>query len=179
VHRDTSAGIFHIYTHCLWAVPWLYRDAADRVEFLRQLARVSATPGWWTCLAYCLMTSHYHLIVDVEEGALPKAMHSLNLAYARQHNRRYGLRGHVQFQRYGSTRIHDDGDLLRRFRYVARNPVEAGLCVSPEEWAWSSYAGTVGLGELSSFVDPAPLIRCASRPWSDPRAVLRASVERA
>lgn len=177
VHRDVSAGVFHVYTHCVWAVPHLYRDDHDRTEFLRHLARVTSKTGW-TCIAYCLMTSHYHLIVGVGDGVLPAAMHSLNLAYARHHNRRHGLRGHVQFQRYGSRRIDDRGDLVERFRYVARNPVEAGLCSGPADWAWSSYAGTVGVGELSSFVDPSRLLAACARPWSDPRALLRASVER-
>ena len=177
IHRDASAGLFHVYTHCVWAVPCLYRDEHDRVEFLRHLARVTDQRGW-TCVAYCLMTSHYHLIVSVADGVLPRAMHALNLAYALHHNRRYGLRGHVQFRRYGSTRIGDAGDLLERFRYVARNPVRAGLCSSPVDWKWSSYAGTIGIGELSSFVDPTLLLAASARPWADPRALLRASVER-
>lgn len=158
-------------------MPHLYRDDSDRIEFLRHLARVTSKTGW-TCVSYCLMTSHYHLIVGVGEGVLPTAMHSLNLAYARHHNRRHGLRGHVQFQRYGSRRIDDRGDLLERFRYVARNPVEAGLCSAPADWPWSSYAGTVGIGELSTLVDPAPVLAACARPWSDPRAVLRTWVER-
>jgi REP element-mobilizing transposase RayT len=177
VHRDASAGLYHVYTHCVWAVPWLYRDETDRNEFLRHLARVTSKVEW-TCIAYCLMTSHYHLIVGVDEGVLPVAMHSLNLAYARHHNGRHDLRGHVQFKRYGSTRIDDDADLLERFRYVVKNPVDAGLCSAPTDWAWSSYAGTIGVDDLSSFVDPTRLLAACARPWSDPRAVLRARVER-
>lgn len=177
VHRDLSAGIFHVYTHCVWAAPCLYRDGHDRSEFLRHLARVTANSGW-RCIAFCLMASHHHLIVEVNEGVLATAMHSLNLSYARHHNRRHGLRGHVQFRRYGARRIDGPGELLVCFRYLARNPVEAGLCKSPADWPYSSYGGTVGIGELSSFVDPAPLLDACARPWSDPRAVLRAYVER-
>ena len=173
--RDTGAGLFHIYTHCVWAVPHLYRNDEDRYEFLRGLARVTAKFEW-TCLAYCLMTSHYHLIVDVSDGALPPAMFALNLPYSLHFNRRYGLRGHVQFRRYGSRRIVDEDDLLGVFAYVANNPVEAGLCESPEEWPWSSYAGTVGLAPLASFVDPARLLRYFSWPDVDPQAALRRRV---
>lgn len=175
--RDTAAGTFHIYTHCVWAVPHLYRDDLDRLEFLRLLAR-AGDKAKWTCLCFCLMTSHYHLIVDVAEGVLPAAMHALNLPYARQHNRRYGLRGHVQFWRYGSRRIVDEGDLVDTFAYVANNPVEAGLCGSPADWKWSSYAGTVGLAELPTFVDPARVLRYFEWPEVDPRAALRRHVEK-
>lgn len=175
--RDTGAGTFHVYTHCVWAVPHLYRDATDRLEFLRHLARISARTGW-TCIAYCLMASHYHLIVNVGDGVLPTAMHGLNLRYAIHHNRRYGLRGHVQFARYGSRRLADDGDLLHAFSYVVNNPVAAGLCASADGWRWSSYRATVGLDELPSFVDPARLLHCFHWPEVEPAAALRTYVEK-
>ena len=175
--RDVAAGIFHVFTHCVWAVPRLYRDDVDRLEFLRHLALASTREGW-TCIQYCLMGSHYHLVVEVADGVLPLAMQRLNLAYSIHHNRRYGLRGHVQYRRYGSRRIEDEDDLLSTFVYVANNPVEAGLCATPAEWPWSSYAGTVGLAELASFVDPALALSCFGWPKVDPRAALRAWVEK-
>lgn len=174
--RDTKAGLFHVYTHCVWAVPHLFRDDVDRLAFLRLLARLPERPGW-ICLSYCLMTSHYHLIVWVEDGVLPAAMHALNHPYARGYNRRYGLRGHVQFQRYGSRRIEDEADLLRTNKYVANNPVEAGLCERASDWIWSSFAATVGLAELPSFVDPSLILRCFDWPTVDPQAALRQHVE--
>jgi len=175
--RDVGAGIFHVYTHCVWIAQHLYRDDVDRLEFLRHLAGASSREGW-TCLQYCLMGSHYHLMVEVADGVLPLAMHRMNLAYARHHNRRYGLRGHVQFRRYGSRRIEDEDDLLSTFSYVANNPVEAGLCSSPAEWPWSSYPGTIGLAELPSFVEPARVLACFDWPSADPRVALRLRVEK-
>jgi REP element-mobilizing transposase RayT len=176
-NRDSAAGTFHVFTHCVWAAPRLYRDATDRIEFLRHLAVVGAKVGW-TCVAYCLMDTHYHLIVDAGDGVLPTAMHGLNLRYARYHNRRYGLRGHAQFERYGSRRVADGGDLLTTFAYVARNPVKAELCAAAHEWRWSSYRATVGLEELPSFVDPARVLRCFPWPTVEPAAALRAYVEK-
>jgi putative transposase len=175
--RDVRAGLFHIYTHCVWAVPHLYRDDIDRLEFLRHLARGSNRSGW-TCMQYYLGTSHSHLLVAADEGVLPRAMHAINLAYARHYNRRYGLRGHVQGWRYGSRRIKSDADLIGRFAYIANNPVEAGLCAAPADWPWSSYAATIGLAELPSFVDPARILRCFDWPDVDPRAALHARVEK-
>lgn len=177
IKRDIAAGTFHVYTHCVWAVPYLFRDATDRIEFLRHLALVGAKTRW-TCIGYCLMDSHYHLIVDVGDGVLPTAMHGLNLRYARHHNRRYGLRGHVQFERYGCRRLEDDADLLETFAYVANNPVTAGLCTSPAEWRWSSYRGTIGLEAPSSFVDSARVLRCFPWPQTVPTTALRTYVEK-
>ncbi len=173
--RDTAAGVFHVYTHCVWAVPKLYRDDIDRLEFLRQLARVTGRASW-TCAAFCLMGSHYHLIVEVGDNVLPAAMQSLNWTYARAFNDRHRLRGHVQFDRYGSRRIVDEDDLLGTYAYIANNPVEAGMCQSPEDWAWSSYAGTLGLAEAHSFVDDSLMLSCFKWPSEDARAALRRHV---
>ena len=174
--RDSSAGLFHVYTHCVWAAPDLYRDEIDKLEFLRRLAEVTRRHGW-NCVAYCLMTTHYHLIVRVDDDVLPPAMHRLNLAYARHHNRRHGLRGHVQFARYGARRLHDETELAFAFAYLANNPVKAGLCSSPGAWRWSSYGGTVGARPLSSFVDPLELVRAFDGRGLDPRVALRIFVE--
>jgi putative transposase len=158
-------------------VPSLFRDDRDRLEFLRHLAHATVKTSS-ICVAYCLMTSHYHSILQVDDGALPAAMHAVNRRYARHYNRTYGLRGHVLFDRYGSRRIVDELDLLDTFTYVARNPVTAGLCAEPADYPWSSYAGTVGLTEGSSFVDSSPLVNAVGRLASDPLAALRRRVER-
>jgi REP element-mobilizing transposase RayT len=175
--RDTAAGIFHVYTHCVWVAPALFRDTTDRLSFLRRLATTSA---WveWRCIAYCLMQTHYHLIVAVEDGVLPVAMQRLNYSYAVDYNQRYGLRGHVQFARYGSRRIKDDDDLLGVFEYVATNPVEAGLCRSPCDWPWSSYPAAVGLADPASFVDPRPVLSCFGDELDFAIASLREFVEK-
>jgi hypothetical protein len=83
--RDTSAGLFHVYSHCVWAAPALYRDDVDRLEFLRQLAQVTRKTRW-SCLAYCLMRTHYHLVVRVDDGVLPRAIYrpvGLEICYNR------------------------------------------------------------------------------------------------
>jgi REP element-mobilizing transposase RayT len=63
--RDRDAGLFHVFTRCVYASPALYRDDVDRLEFIRFLARTTAKSGW-ACIGFCLMTTHYHLVVEVE-----------------------------------------------------------------------------------------------------------------
>jgi putative transposase len=174
--RDKAAGLFHVFTRCVWAAPEHFRDDIDRMDFVRRLAQLTHQPGW-TCVAFCLMSSHYHLIVAVGDDALPIAMHRLNLGYVRGFNRRHSLRGRGQSHPYGSRRIRDDVDLLDTFAYVAMNPVEAGLCRAPSDWQWSSYAGTVGRRMQHSFVDDAWLLRSLSSA-GDPRRALQAHVEK-
>ena len=119
------------------------------------------------------MGTHYHLVLDVAAGVLPRGMHSLNFRYASHFNYRHAMKGHVQGRRYGARRLTDEADLLEAFKYVARNPVEAFLCAKPEDWPWSSYAGTIGLTEPASFVDPSLVLRCYGNTLEHARAALR------
>lgn len=173
--RDTSAGVFHVYAHCVWASPALYRDDIDRREFLRRLAHVTAKTDW-RCMGFCLMRTHYHLIVEVQEGVLPVAMQSLNHGYAWTFNRRHGLRGHVQARRYGARRLGDAGNLVATYAYAMNNPVDAHLCERASLWRWSSFRGTIGLGEPNSFIDDGPILGCF-RHELDPWVALRKAVE--
>ena len=59
----------------------VFRDDLDRIVFLRELARARRRSEW-RCLAYCLMTTHYHLILEVDDDALPFGMQALNFRYA-------------------------------------------------------------------------------------------------
>jgi putative transposase len=175
-HRDTAAGIFHVYTHAVWVSRALFRDDIDRTSFLRRLAKTT-TDVDWTCIAYCLMGNHHHLLVGVGPGVLPRGMHRLNLGYARDYNRRHGLRGAVQFARYGSRRVAGELSLLATYKYVVMNPVDAGLCEHPGDWPWSSYAGTVGLREPDSFVDATVVFNVFDQPRDRAIATLRSFVE--
>jgi putative transposase len=174
--RDTRAGIFHVFTHCVWAAPALFRDDLARAIFLRELARVTRAFDW-TCVGFCLMRTHYHLMLEVPDNALPVGMQSLNFRYAIEFNQRHGMRGHVQFARYGAVRMTSDSHLLTAYRYIARNPVEAGLSGTCEDWPWSSYAACIGLAEPHSFVDPTRVLQSLDPVRELAAAQLRAFVE--
>ena len=128
---------------CAGALP--RRHSTGSASSASSLARQPASNG--CAWRICLMRTHYHLILSVEDGVLPRGMHALNFRYACAFNQRHDSRGHVQAARYGSRRIEDDDALMYAFRYVARNPVEAGLCADPADWPWSSYAATIGKAE--------------------------------
>jgi hypothetical protein len=103
-------------------------------------------------------------------------MQSLNHAYSCHFNRRHGLRGHAQARRYGSTRLVDLAHLIRAYAYVMNNPVEAGFCPRASLWTASSFRGTLGLVEPSSFIDDGPILGCF-RMHLDPLVALRGAVE--
>ena len=51
----------------------IYEDDSDRIEFLEILGEVIQTANW-VCHAYCLMSNHYHLVIETPEGNLSKGM---------------------------------------------------------------------------------------------------------
>lgn len=173
--RDKAAGIFHVYTHAAKSDD-VFRDDLDRIVFLRELARAREKAAWH-CLAYCVMTTHYHLLLEVEDNALPIGMQSLNFRYAAAFNARHGTRGHVFARRYDTRRITDDAHLMIVYRYLAQNPVKARVCDEPASWAWSSYAGAIGSVEPATFVSSSRILQCFGGAPELARARLRAFVE--
>ena len=123
------------------------------------------------------MDTHYHLLLEVDDDALPLGMHSLNFRYAVQFNGRHSMKGHVMGARYDSVRIEDGEHLLNAFKYVVLNPVEAGLVRSPADWPWSSYAGSVGLAEQHSVVNDSRVLSALGTTSARATRALRAFVE--
>jgi putative transposase len=149
--------IYHLTTQSACGTP-LYRDDDDHWTFLTIADSVLARYRL-ICIAYCLMTTHYHFVVRTTDDArLADAMKRLNWLYACTKNSRYGGKGHVFGARYGSTMIETDAHLKDACRYVALNPVRAGLCLFPEDWPWSSHGEALGLRPPQSFFDPCDVL---------------------
>jgi putative transposase len=135
-------GIHHITARGNRRQP-IFLEDADRRFFLR-LFECVADRSLWRCFSYCLMPNHYHLVVETVNGELSTGMHRLNSGYAHHFNECHGLDGHLFEDRYHSVLVDSDWHLLELSRYLALNPVRAGLCGSPVEWPWSSYAALAG-----------------------------------
>jgi REP element-mobilizing transposase RayT len=150
-HRPLAAGlIYHVTARGNTKAP-LFLSVADYEVFLSGLA-VAGRLDALLCHAYCLMPNHYHLLVETPRGNLDDAMQRLNGTYAMRFNRHHERTGHVFQGRYGSKLITDDSYALTVVHYIATNPVQAGLCTSPEEWPWSSHAATAGLAPPQPFL---------------------------
>lgn len=146
-----APGLFHVWTHSVWTSV-LFRDDIDRMSLITELAATAAKFGW-TCVGFCVLTTHYHLVVETFDESLGVGMKQLNLTHASRFNGRHRLRGHVVGARYSSKRITDQNQLLTTYRYVLRNALEAGLCDALGEWPWCSYGALVDPVDAFSFVD--------------------------
>jgi len=122
----------------------LYFDDSDYREFLLQLGTIAERYAW-RVYAYCLMPNHNHLLLRVPDCGLSEGMRDLNGGFSRRTSAKYGRIAHLFKNRFGERMVHDDDDFTHVARYIALNPVEAGICDHPRKWRWSSYRVTAGL----------------------------------
>jgi REP-associated tyrosine transposase len=153
----------------------IFRDDRDRDAFLMRLDRTVARFSW-RCLAYCLMTNHFHLILGNPQGGLSTGMQQLVSGHSRETNRRHGRRDHLFRQRFFSVQLTRDSHFLEACRYVVLNPVRAGLCRSPAEWQWSSYRACAGFTFSPSFLAAGELLQMFGNRPSEAAARYRAFV---
>jgi putative transposase len=116
----------------------IYEDDTDRESFLETLAEVVERFNW-VCHAYCLMSNHYHLIVETPDANLSKGMRHLNGVFTQVSNRRHNRTGHLFQGRFKGIIVDQDSCLLELTRYVVLNPVRAKMVKDPGDWPWSSY----------------------------------------
>ena len=128
-------GYFHAYSRAVYGGV-LFADDADRKLFLKLLLRIAKRRDW-ELHALCLMTTHYHLVVEATVEHLAGGMQWLNGLYAQRFNRRYERFGHLFAGRYGARVIESEEYLGAACEYVLLNPVRAGLCERPADWPWS------------------------------------------
>jgi putative transposase len=143
-------GVYHVFSRGSNRQA-IFAFDGDRVDFLECLRRAAQRHAI-SCLAYCLMPNHYHLIVRTPGSGLSHAMKELNGRYALRFNRRYGRDAHVFKNRFRAVHIKRDAHMLWACAYVVGNPVRAGLCAAAEEWPWSSYRAIVGLDPTPPFL---------------------------
>ena len=124
----------------------IYADDNDRRKFLEYLE--TAVKRYTIMIhAYCLMTTHYHLIVETPNANISSAIQWLNVSYATYYNRKHNRHGHLFQGRFKSILINADEYLLELSRYIHLNPVMAKISESPEDYPWSSYRAYVKGGE--------------------------------
>ncbi|HBC0467107.1 TPA: transposase [Legionella pneumophila] len=147
---EFAGGLYHITSRGNRKEA-IYLSDKDRENFLSVLSD-ACLKYQWLCHSYCLMTNHYHLLIETPLGNLSKGMRYLNGVYTQKFNKSHKRIGHVLQGRYKSILVEKDSYLLELSRYIVLNPVRAGMVEKADEWSWSSYLATSGRVPIPSWL---------------------------
>ena len=101
---------------------------------------------------YCLMSNHFHLLIETELENLSRFMKHINSNYAIYFNKKYKRSGHLWQGRFYSRYITSDEYFYTIIRYIEQNPIEAGMAREIKEYPYTL---------ASSLINKQEIIICA------------------
>ena len=105
---------------------------------------------------YCLMSNHYHLLIETKQENLSKFMRQLNMNYAIYFNKKYKRVGHLWQGRFKSWYVTDEAYLYTLMRYIEQNPLKANMVKELKEYPYSSYR---------YFLNDKEIPQCLKNAW--------------
>jgi REP element-mobilizing transposase RayT len=139
IPRDDFPGSWHHVFNRAIARRTLFEHREDYRFFLSGLAR-AVRRGELELHAYCLLGTHYHLLVRSPVGNVAGAMQRVQLAYSRWFNRSRRRDGSLVRGRYRSKPVRSLRYRRTLVGYIDFNPCSAGVVDHPFRYAWGSAA---------------------------------------
>lgn len=159
--RITYAGAFYHVTSRGNEQKDVFKSQRDREKFLGYLA--SATERYGAVLhAYCLMSNHYHLLLETPYGNLSQIMRHINGAYTTYFNVKRKRAGHLFQGRFKAFLVEAEAYALELSRYIHLNPVRAGMAIKPEDYPWSSYRSYIGQATAYDWLKTGLILGCVT-----------------
>jgi len=88
---------------------------------------------------FCLMTNHYHILLETKKANLSKAIQFLNDKYSKYFNKKYNRVGHLWQGRYKSYYLFDDAHFWIVSKYIERNPIKAQMVDNIANYRYQSF----------------------------------------
>lgn len=124
----------------------IFLDDSDRAAFVQRFSALLQETGT-QCLAWALMSNHFHLLLRPTRDKLSSFMRRMLTGYAVTFNLRHRRSGHLFQNRYKSIVCEEDPYLLELVRYIHLNPLRAGLVSdleSLDRFRWSGHTVLMG-----------------------------------
>jgi REP element-mobilizing transposase RayT len=96
-------------------------------------------------IAFCQLTNHVHLAIQVGDVPLSCIIQNLSFRYTRWINWRQQRCGHLFQGRYKAVLVDAHTHLLELTAYIHLNPVRAGMIEKPQNYPWSSHRAYLGM----------------------------------
>ncbi len=109
------------------------QNATLLIDVLRSCVRT----GRFTLHDFVIMPDHIHLLLSTSgDLTIEKAMQFIKGGFSFRLKRETGYTGEVWQRGFSDHRVHDPDSFANHRRYIADNPVKAGLATSPDEFPW-------------------------------------------
>ena len=89
--------------------------------------------------SYCLMTNHYHILLETKEINISDAIKYLNVTYSKYFNLKYKRVGHLWQGRFKSYYLYDDAHFWIVAKYIERNPIKANMTEDINQYSHQSF----------------------------------------
>ncbi len=141
---------YHVMNRGRWSEKVFFSDL-DHETFVKVLRE---TFDLWNMRisAYCLMSNHYHLLVQTPDGNLSRCMRHVNGVYTQRFNRFHKKEGQLFRGRYKAVLVEDNSHLSEVLRYIHRNPLKAGIVETLNDYHWSSHQGYLSRAKKWSWL---------------------------
>lgn len=137
-----QGGFYHVTLRGNHRQPIFFADA-DR-DLLESILAETLDKVAARIHAYCWMTNHLHLLIQIADVPLSRFVLRLASRYARAVQASLMTTGHLFERRYHAVLVDADNYLLALIRYIHLNPVRAGLASNPAAYRWSSHRAYLG-----------------------------------
>lgn len=134
-------GVYHVISRGISEIE-IFKEDNDYIYFLKIL-EVESKKYLIDIFSYCLMKTHYHMLLKIKQPTLSNFIQVINTKYAKYYNLKYFRIGNLFIHRFKSYLINDENYLLNVSRYIHLNPVEANIVIDPEDYRWSSYSSII------------------------------------
>lgn len=141
--RINQIGFYHVINRGVEKRD-IYLDDEDRQRFL-EIIDESAELFDFNIHSYCLMTNHYHLLIETCKENLSKIMKQINSKYSIYFNRKIKRVGPLWQGRFKSWFIYNEKYLTALIKYIELNPVKAQITQKAGEYRWAMSAGVENL----------------------------------
>jgi REP element-mobilizing transposase RayT len=154
--RIEIAGYYHVLNRGV-EQRVVFKESKD-YEYFEELMCFYAKSYGITIHNYCLMSNHYHLLVEITQENLSKFMRQLNMNYSIYFNKKYKRSGHLWQGRFKSWYVTDEAYLYTLMCYIEQNPLKANMVSELKEYPYSSYHYFLNYKEIPECLENAWIV---------------------
>lgn len=134
--KKSRSGIYHVILRGVNRQQIFY-DEEDYLRFINTMMWYKRVSDF-ELYCYCLMGNHIHLLLKEAGEPLEMIFRRIGASFVYWYNLKYDRTGHLFQDRYKSEAVDDKSYFFTVLRYIVQNPIKAGICLSPEDYPYSS-----------------------------------------